>query len=148
MEDNKFKYQYSHALYLISEGCKNGKINEIEKMILKSLILTQYTKIDKIIKKFENSGDSEKVWEDLKHLADQTGIDSDEEEISDRSTSLSTNEECISSPKDSALYRKKRTARTQREVSVKEANCNSSSGGVNSDSSSPIIKMKYIGLTN
>jgi hypothetical protein len=135
MEDNKFKYQYSYALYLISEGTKNGKINEIEKMILKKLILYQYIKIDRIIKRFEKSGNSENLWEEIKRLADSTDLDSDDE-FSDKSTSLSNNEDLISSPKDTALYQKKRKYRAHKEEDSKEANYTSS------DISSPVIKMK------
>jgi hypothetical protein len=137
MEDKRFKYQYSYALYLISECSKNGKINEIEKMVLKKIILYQYIKIDRIVKKFEKSGDSEILWRDFKSLADLVGVDSDDE-ISDKSTSLSFNEDVISSPKDSALYRKKRKARTEKEAGLKEASCNETT-----DSPS-VIKIRFL----
>ncbi len=139
MEDKNFKYQYSYALYLISEGSKHGNINEIEKMILKKLILYQYIKIDRIIKEFEKTGDAVVLWNNLKVLADSTGFDSDDE-ISDKSTSISANEDGISSPKDTALYRKKRKVMTQREEGLKEASYNRS----NMSESSPVIKIRSL----
>jgi hypothetical protein len=112
----EFKHQHSLLLYLLSEGFKQGAIDEYEKIKIKKLILKESPAIKKAMQLFEQDGRTDKLWLNLKKLVSNEDFkDSDD---------ISTEPEQLSSPSDTALIReKKKLSKRKYEEYEKEGVC-------------------------
>jgi hypothetical protein len=109
-----FKYQYTFLLYLVSEGYKQGFINDQERIKIKKLIIVQDSTILGLMAQFEKDGKTERLWKGMKACA----ISKEECKDSDE---ISTGIEQMSSPVDTALIReKKKTNKRNNEQILKE----------------------------
>lgn len=128
MEKNNFKYKHTLLLYLICEGYKAGVISDDEKIKMKTLIMSNYDGVYKLLEDYEKDGNIQHFWSAFKDLTFKTFRNySSNQSFSTEENSLSSLEnlsgiEEPSSPPDTALLRKKKRnlTRTRTEEGIKD----------------------------
>ena len=90
MESNKYKYQHTTLLYLVSECYKAGTITEKERVKIKRLILLKYHKIYQIFQKYEKDGNVKLFCSAVKELCKKTHLESNSSVTIEETDSLSS----------------------------------------------------------